>query len=112
MPFGVSALYAFSVHIPIDNAVNILIAGGILKSTFISNMLIQITVVFLIWFLTVKKVLAPTKETLRYWSLFPFALGALLLIIDYIIHSTILLPYLLRALVYWTTWFPTGLVGF
>lgn len=111
MPFGVSALYAFSVHIPVDSALNILISGGYIQSTFVSNMVIQIFAVLLIWFLTAKKVLAPTKQTMRYWYFFSPVLAVLLLISNFAIHSPILSSYLLRALVYWLSWFPAGPLG-
>ena len=111
VPFGTSALYAFSVHIPIDNIINLLIASGILSSTFISNMFIQTTAVLLIWFLTSRRVMAPTRETMNSWYFFPFVLGLLLFGIDFIIHSPVLSTYFLRALVYWITWFPASPVG-
>ncbi|MEL7657511.1 MAG: OpgC domain-containing protein [Bacillota bacterium] len=110
LPFGTSALYAYSVHIPIDYAINLLIASGVLSSTFISNMFIQTTAVLLIWFLTSWRVLAPTRETMKFWYLFPFVLGLLLLGIDFI-HPQLLFTYFLRAIVYWITWFPASPVG-
>ncbi len=106
MPFGTSALYAYTLHIPIGSVINNLIDEGIIKSSHFSNMLIQIVAVFFIWFFTKNKVLAPTKNNIRYWYGFPFIFALLLLLVDSTIHSNSASPYILRALVYWINWFP------
>jgi len=105
-PFGKSALYAYTIHIPLAASVNKYLESGLISPTNLINLLIQIIAVFLIWFLTKKKVLAPTQATLQYWFLFPFVFAIFLYFVDIIIHIQSQNPYFLRALVYWITWFP------
>lgn len=111
LPFGISALYAYSAHIPIRGVIDLLISGGVIPSTLFSNMVMQISAVCIVWVLTSKKILAPNLQNLRFWYLFPLVLGFILLIIILLNQSPILLPYFLRALVYWITWFPVVLIG-
>lgn len=111
MPFGISALYAFSLHTPFVIISDVLMTNGQNSLNFITNMLPQVAIVIVVWFLTKKQVLAPTKQNLHFWYLFPFVLGLILFLIDYVIHTFPLIPYILRALVYWITWFPPGPAG-
>jgi len=106
MPLGTSALYAFTLHIPIRSILAQIIGAGIIRSGYISNMLIQIFAVLLIWFFTSRKILAPNKDNIHSWYYVPFVLAGIMLFIDFLIHTTLLVPYYLRALVYWITWFP------
>jgi len=106
MPLGTSALYAFTLHIPIRSILAQIIGAGIIRSGYISNMLIQIFAVLLIWFFTSRKILAPNKDNIHSWYYAPFVLAGIMLFIDFLIHTTLLVPYYLRALVYWITWFP------
>ncbi len=55
MPFGISALYAYSVQTPIARTIKVMIDEGLIQSNFVINMLIQISFVLLIWFFTSKK---------------------------------------------------------